>query len=261
MYFSAGRQLIPITAVYGTGDANFTSSSSAPFTQTVSMDDTSTSVSSSTNLSVYGQSVTFTATVTANSGGAVEPSGTVTFEDGATSIGTGVLNGATTDTATFTTNALAVSSAHAITVVYNGDGNFNPSPASNTVPQTVNLDNTTTSITASSANPSSTTQNVTFTATVTVTPPGVSVNIPTGTVTFSDGGTSLGTASISAGTAIFTTATPFAFGSHTITAQYSGDTNDQAGSPSSPFSQTALQATTTTLSSNSTNPSMVGDIA
>ncbi len=54
-----------ITAVYG-GDTNFTTSTSSALTQTVDQDGTSSAVSSSVDPSVFGQSVTFTATVTAD---------------------------------------------------------------------------------------------------------------------------------------------------------------------------------------------------
>src|SRR5207249_12223372 len=50
--------------------------------------------------SVYGQSVTFTATVTATAPGAGTPTGTATFKDGLTTIGTGTLAGGS---ATFST--------------------------------------------------------------------------------------------------------------------------------------------------------------
>ena len=71
---------------------------------------------------------------------------------------------------------------------------------------------------SSSPNPSSAGQPVTFTATVT----GFS---PTGTVTFFDGGTQIGTATLTGGTASFTTSS-LSVGSHSITARYSGDTNN-----------------------------------
>ena len=65
--------------------------------------------------------MTFTATVVNSSPGGGTPTGTVTFMDGTTTLGTGTLS--TTDgvtTATFTTTALAVGS-HSITAVYGGD--------------------------------------------------------------------------------------------------------------------------------------------
>jgi len=76
---------------------------------------TNTVLSSSANPSVFGQSLTFTATV----GSAADraPTGTVTFSDGATSLGTGTL---ASGQATFTTSSLSIGS-HSITGQYGGD--------------------------------------------------------------------------------------------------------------------------------------------
>ena len=126
----AGSQ--SITAVYG-GDTNFVTSTSAVLTQTVNQDATTTKVTSSANPSVYGQSVTFTATVTAAAPGSGTPTGTVDFYDGTTALGTGTLG--STGTATFTTSAFAVGT-NAITAVYSGDANFTTSTSS-TLNQTV----------------------------------------------------------------------------------------------------------------------------
>ncbi len=76
---------------------------------------TSTALNSSPNPSVFGQSVTFTATV--SSAADTAPTGTVTFSDGATSLGTGTL---ASGQATFTTSSLAIGS-HSITGQYGGD--------------------------------------------------------------------------------------------------------------------------------------------
>src|SRR2546427_564319 len=86
---------------------------------------TTTTIISSANPSVFGQSVMFTATVKASGSGT--PSGTVTFMDGATTLGTGALNGSAQ--ATFTTTALTAGS-HSITAVYGGDANFAGSTSS-----------------------------------------------------------------------------------------------------------------------------------
>src|SRR5439155_400115 len=158
----------------------FTSSTSDALSQVVHQAATSTSISSSVNPSVFGQSVTFTATVSASAPGAGTRGGTVTFYDGLTSLGTGtlaVVNGL--DQATFSTAALSVAS-HTITASYGGDGNFTTSTSS-AVSQTVNKAASSTSLT-SSANPSVYGQSVTFTATVSATSPGAGT--PTGTVTF-----------------------------------------------------------------------------
>jgi hypothetical protein len=76
---------------------------------------------------------------------------------------------------------------------------------------------------ASSANPAIVGTSVTLTANVAATVRGITA-VPTGTVTFLDGSTSLGTATLTAGVATFTT-TGLAIGTHSITVQYGGDSN------------------------------------
>ena len=120
-----------ITVVYS-GDTNFVTSTSPILSQTVNLDATTTKLSSSDSSAVYGESVTFTATVSANSPGSGTPTGTVTFMDGATSLGNGTLSGGV---ATFSISTLAVGS-HSITGIYNGDTNFTTSTSS-TLAQTV----------------------------------------------------------------------------------------------------------------------------
>jgi len=102
---------------------------------------TTTTVATSGTPSTYGDSVTFTATVT-RSGGLDTPSGTVAFGDGGATIGSGTLSGsAGTATATFTTSSLAAGS-HTITAVYGGDSIFTGSTSS-PVTQVVNQRNIT----------------------------------------------------------------------------------------------------------------------
>ncbi len=199
------------------------------------------------NPSVFGQSVTFTATVTANSPGSGTPTGTVTFDDGATTLGTGTLNGS--GVATFSTSALALNS-HSITAVYGGDTNFTTS-TSTAASQTVDQDGTGSTV-SSSANPSVFGQSVTFTATVTADSPGSGT--PTGTVTFDDGMTTLGTGTLDgSGVATFSTS-DLGVGPHSITAVYDGDANFPT-SASSALAQTVGQAATTATVAASANPS------
>jgi hypothetical protein len=106
-------------------------SGSAPLSITVKPAPTTTSLSSSANPSVYGQAVTFTATVAPTTGTGT-PTGTVTFTDGSTTLGTSSLSGGK---ATFTTSTLSVGS-HTIGAAYSGDSTFKASSASLT--QTVN---------------------------------------------------------------------------------------------------------------------------
>ena len=74
-------------------------------------------LASSSNPVLVQNAVTLTATVSSAAG---PLTGTVTFLDGATPLGTGTLAGGV---ATLTTSSLAVGS-HTITAVYSGDGNF-----------------------------------------------------------------------------------------------------------------------------------------
>ena len=183
-----------ITAVYE-GDTNFTTSTSTAVSQVVNLASTTT-LTSTPNPSVYGQSVTFTATVT---GSSTTPTGTVTFMEGSTTLGTGTLS--SSGVATFSTTTLAVGT-DSVTAVYGGDSTYGSSTSS-AVSQVVNLASTTTTV-SSSVNPSVYGQSVTFTANVAAVSPGTGE--PTGTVTFENSGTSIGTGTLSStGVATFTT--------------------------------------------------------
>jgi hypothetical protein len=202
-----------ITAAYA-GDVGFGASTSAPVIQAVNPASTSTVVVSSANPSTLGQSVTFTATVSATAPGSGTPTGAVAFKDGASTIGTGTLAGGI---ATFATTSLSVG-AHSIIAVYGGSGNYTGS-TSVALSQTVNPAATST-VVVSSVNPSAFGQSVTFTATVTS-----SAGTPSGTVLFKDGATTLGAGTLDAsGNASFTLSTLTA-GSHAITASYGGSGN------------------------------------
>ncbi|MBI3417000.1 MAG: Ig-like domain repeat protein, partial [Verrucomicrobia bacterium] len=122
-----------VAAIYS-GDIDFSASTnSVGFTQTVNKADTSVSLSALPNPSTFGQSVTFTATVTANSPGSGIPTGNVTFKDGATTLGVVSLD--PSGVANFPISTLAVGS-HSITADYGGDISFNIS-GSNQVVQDV----------------------------------------------------------------------------------------------------------------------------
>ncbi|HET7691029.1 MAG TPA: YDG domain-containing protein [Nocardioidaceae bacterium] len=104
---------------------------------------TSTALASNNNASTYGQSVTFTATVTSTPSNP-SSSGTVTFKDGATTLCNAVAltgNTATCSTATLT------AATHPITATYNPGTGFLTS-TSNTVNQVVNKKSITGSFTA-----------------------------------------------------------------------------------------------------------------
>jgi hypothetical protein len=230
-----------ITAAYS-GDPNFKSSSGTLLEQVLAV--TNVVLGSSLNPSTYGQPVTFTATVTGSSP-LGSPTGNVSFYDNNVLMSGTVSQLSAGGVATFTLSSL-VGGTHTITAKYSGDGNFNPG-TSNTVTQTVNSSSTTTLV--SSANPNLVGQPVTFTATVTG-----NGGTPSGTVTFTNNATILGTITLVAGQAAVTTSALGA-GAQPITATYNGDTTF-AGSSAS-LTQNETSSTTTTLMS-SVNPSAVG---
>ncbi len=211
----------PITAVYG-GDAVYLGSTSAPpYDQVVNKAATTTNLASSLNPSIFGDSVTFTATVSP-----AAATGTVEFFDGATSLGTGTLSGGV---ATYTTSSLTVGT-HPVTATYSGDPNFLAStsaPLDQVVEPGRHLDDL-----ASSLNPSPFGTSVTFTATVAVLS---GVGSPSGSVQFFDGATAILAIPLAGTSATFSTAL-LGPGSHAITAVYSGDASF-AGSTSAVLTQ------------------------
>ena len=194
------------------------------------------------NPSTFGASVTLTATITSGT------TGSVTFQEGATALGTGTIS---SGIATFATSSLT-GGTHSITAQYAGDTNYTAA-TSTAVSQVVNKATSTVTL-ASSPNPSTYGTSVTVTAAV---PAGA-----TGTVTFEDNGTAIsGAVPISGTTAAFAISTLVA-GSHAITAVYSGDSN-YYGATSLVLTQTVNMATTgpsTTLSVSPTTV-MYGDSA
>ena len=234
-----------VTATYN-GNASFITGT-AGLTQIINQDSTTTAVSSSPSISVYGQSVTFSVTVSATAPGGGTPTGSVTLTYGSTTLGSASLSGGK---ATIKTNALPAGT-DVLTATYGGDTNFLTSTA--TLTQVVNQDSTTTKLT-SSANSSVFGQTVTFTATVSAASPGSGT--PTGMVTFYDGTTDLGTGSLSSGAASFTIST-LSVGSNSITGVYGGDSNFMT-STSAALTQTVKQAGTTTSVVSSANPSVAG---
>lgn len=222
-----------ITATYS-GNANFLPATSEIFTQTVGQAGTGVALASSANPSVVGQSVAFTATVSVLAPGAGAPGGSVSFFADGIPIGVAPLSGGQASVATA---ALPVGT-RSITASYSGDANF--LPGTGTLTQTVARAATGVNL-VSIPNPSLVGQNVAFTATVSVLPPGA--GLPTGTISFFADGIPIGTTPLS-GTqaALATSALPV--GTRSITASYSGDANFLA-SVSPALNQLVTQASVT----------------
>jgi RHS repeat-associated protein len=119
--------------------------------------------------------------------------------------------------------------SHTIKAVWAGNDNYS-SVTSSSITQVINAKATPTLSVSTSATPSSYGNSVTFTATIS--------SGTTGTVTFYDNGTSIGTGTISSSTVSLATST-LAGGTHTIYASYSGDTNNNSINSKS-ISQTVI---------------------
>jgi cyclophilin family peptidyl-prolyl cis-trans isomerase len=231
-----------VTASYG-GDSTY-ATGSGTLAETVNKASTSAALSESSTTAVYGQSVTLTATLSVTSPGSGTPTGTVTFLEGTTTLGTGTLN--SSGVATLSTTALPVGS-DSLTASYAGDTNFDSSTSSAQT-ETVSQAATTTAVSISPTSAVSG-QSLTVTATVSASSPGSGT--PTGTVTFVEGSTTLGAQTLASGVATLTTSA-LTEGSQTITASYSGDTNftTSTGTGTETLGQAA---TTTVLASSATN--------
>jgi uncharacterized repeat protein (TIGR01451 family) len=212
-----------LTAFYAS-DSVYASSNGSVTHQVATNGITTTSVTSTPNPSVYGQTVTFTALVSSGSG---TPTGTVTFKEGTTTLTPTPVPVDGTGRAQYTTSTLSVGS-HTITAVFTGTSPWlNSSGDDSASPQMVNRIATTIALT-SSADPATVKTPVTFTATVSAVAPGT--GIPTGNVTFFDKGKVLGQSTLDAsGKASYTTST-LTQGAHQISASYAGSTNYAASS-------------------------------
>ena len=170
------------------------------------------SVSSSTNPSTSGQSVTFTAIVSPSTA-----TGTVTFMDGSTTLGTSTLSGGST---TFSTSQLSAGS-HSITAAYSGDTSY-ASSTSSVLTQTVNQTVSPTNLSATFAESgllTGTTFSVTINGVVysATAPNSISVTFPSGTSLTYSYQSPIGTSS---GTRYVTSSSGTISNTTTVTASY-----------------------------------------
>jgi hypothetical protein len=211
-----------LTAVFP-GDASFQASTSAPYSFTVVPAVTTLSTPAYQNLG--NDTLSLNVTLLADSAG-IAPTGTVTFQDGSTKLGTAQLVGtAGTGTslaggaASFTTAALSAGS-HNIDAFYSGDGNY----ASSTSP-TISYSFSAMSVWVNVTTPQvSTPTNQPVQVVVQITPLESTSQAPTGTITLSFNGQTMPAVNIANGSATITIpANTLPVGSTIVTANYSGD--------------------------------------
>jgi hypothetical protein len=235
-----------ITAAYS-GDGNFSASTTTLVpNQQVKKADTITFIYSNTpNPSTVGQPITITYSVYVNTPYGGTLTGEVVVTDGTLSCSGTVAAGKCQ-------MILMTAGNQTLTATYQGDANFNASPASGAVTQIVSRATTTARITGNTPNPSLVGNPITITYSVSVNSPGGGT--PTGNVTVSDGTESC-TATVAAGKCqiAFTHA-----GSKTLTASYAGDTNYSASPPSAGVSQTVNKRNSVTILASSDTSSVLG---
>ena len=211
-----------ISAVFA-GSNGFANSTSANLTQVVGKASSLTTITSSLNPSDYGQSVTLTANVSAVSPGSGSPTGTVTFFSGNTTLGTATLN--VNGTGTLSTATIPAGNV-SITANYAGDSNFITGNAS-AISQLVNKATPNITLSVSSTNPGA---SGLITLTANLANANGNGTLPTGSVDFYSNGVKIGSGNITAGSANFTTTGFYlGVGLDSITADYTGDTNYDAG--------------------------------
>jgi len=231
------------TATYA-GDSNYGATTASLATpQVVSQVSTTTAVTAAPNPGIAGKPITITATVTPASG-TVTPTGTVTFtytlNGNTVTLGTGPI---TLVKGVATVNATLAAGTYPIVATYSGDAN-DAAGTPGTLSLVVNAATTTTAVTATPA-AATVGGTITFSAVVTGSGP-----TPTGTVTFTATGTG-GTVNLPTGTLDATgktsvTYSTLAAGTYTITATYSGD-SDNGGSSGTTTVTVGLIPTTTDL--------------
>ena len=243
---TSAAQTVPITLWATSGDRVHSAAISLTVNANPAIIGTTTTLTSSASTINENSPVTLTATVKQTSG-TTAPTGSVTFYNGANSLGTASLSAGT---ASLSTSSLPEGS-NSITAEYAGTGTFN---ASTSGAVTVNVNSATVSTTTTlTASPASITQNAPITFTANVKPASGTSN-PTGTITFYNGSTMLGSATLSSGAGTLTTSAQ-PDGSNTNTAAYSGASSFTSSTSSavSVSVNAAVVSTTATLISSASS--------
>ncbi len=233
-----------IVAVYS-GNSHYAQSASVPLHEVIQTATTKLALSTSASPSFAGAPLTLTATILSNGG---VPAGPVAFLDGGKPLGNAPLN------AQGIANLIAAGPAwtpgtHTLTAIYAGD-TWNQGSTSAPVVQSIVLADSAATLTA---NPTSSPLGAAVTLTAALTSKG---GVPTGTVQFLDGGTSLGLASLDRQGLATLNASALTLGAHTLTLVYPGDS--YAGpATSKPVSVTIIPTTDAVSLSPSNDPAIV----
>ena len=201
------------------GDANHTMATSSIFTLRVNLAGTSTALAASAGALVFGQPLTLTATVKSANAPGVVRTGSVSYYDGLTLLGTAALDGNSMASLTLTPAHVG---KHAYKAVYSGDSNFKPSTSSG-LGRTVSKDQTSITLTPTLASPIAVNQTFNLNVQVALLAPGAST-LTGNLVTIKDNGKVLTILSLDGGGAASLPGLSYtAAGLHSLTAIYAGD--------------------------------------
>lgn len=225
--------------------------SSGSLTEVINGAATTTTLTSTVNPAYALQPVTLNAAVKSSATGT--PAGSVTFMDGAATLGSAPL--AANGTASLSLN-FAAPGSHLLTAIYSGDANFNGSTSS-VLTESIQINTTTTTLQGPAG--AQAFVGVAFTVTVMSSTaaqfaPGT---VPAGTVTCYDGAAILGTATLNAAGAANCPNNSFSAGAHSLTAVYNGNTSFQSSTSAPSTIVIAKDATTTTIA-GAPNPAALG---
>jgi sugar lactone lactonase YvrE len=214
-----------ITAAYS-GDTDDAAGTAATLSLVINQATTTTTVTAAPSPSVVGGTITFTATVATTPAGGT-PTGTVTFSAAGTSGTVALGNGTLTGGKATVTSATLPGGTYTITASYGGDAN--DAVSTGTTTETVGLIATTTDLTTATVNSADVLVAI-------VQNSGTVGPTPTGTVTFTSGTATVGSATLDAnGVATLTPNLPT--GNYTIVAAYGGDADH------SPSTSTSINIT------------------
>jgi len=198
---------------------------------------------------VFGQPVTLSATVVADTGGGT-PTGTVTWSEGGDPLGSATLDGSGEASATISTVSVG---AHSIVATYAGDDVYDGSSAA---PRNLSVAKANVDVQVGSSDTTTLSgEAVSFNASVAAVAPGAGA--PNGTVQLViDGANEGAPVNLVGGSAAFPPVTSLVTGSHTVAAVYSGSASYQNGSDS--LTQEVTRADTLTSVITTPSPSNEG---
>ena len=226
------------------GDASFNPSTSSPVVVTITKGQTASTLQATPSVLSAASTLTVTAQVNARGFGtggqqgfgASAPTGLVSFSSGGVTLGSALLLQniypvSSTDSGTVTlaipASLLPVGS-NDITFTYSGDSNYAASTSSGAF-VTVTGSTQATSTTTLRLSSATVTPGQSYRFSAAVASGSLNGPVPTGTVTFTSDGQSVGSGLLSSGVAsVSSNSLAIAPGIHVITALYSGDTNYQA---------------------------------